>query len=36
MDPGFFANFIRDSSGKPLFTGTTQIYEPESESKGPR
>jgi hypothetical protein len=26
-------NFIRDSSGKPLFTGTTQVYTPESESK---
>ena len=30
------ANFIRDGSGKPFFTGTTQIYEPEAESKGPR
>jgi uncharacterized protein DUF6152 len=27
------ANFIRDDSGKPLFTGTTQIYEPEAPSK---
>jgi hypothetical protein len=27
------ANFIRDESGKPVFTGTTQIYEPEPESK---
>ena len=26
-------NFVRDSSGKPLFTGTTQVYTPESESK---
>ena len=30
------ANFIRDSSGKPFFTGTTQIYEPESPSKESR
>jgi Family of unknown function (DUF6152) len=22
------ANSIRDSSGKPMFTGTTQVYEP--------
>ena len=22
------ANFIRDGNGKPLFTGTTQVYEP--------
>jgi hypothetical protein len=27
------ANSVRDSNGKPLFTGTTQIYEPEAESK---
>src|SRR6187431_1043221 len=27
------ANFIRDENGKPLFTGTTQIYEPEAASK---
>ena len=27
------ANSIRDDNGKPLFTGTTQIYEPEAESK---
>ena len=27
------ANFIKDGNGKPLFTGTTQIYEPEAESK---
>ena len=27
------ANFIRDESGKPLFTGTTQINEPEAETK---
>ena len=26
------ANTIRDDNGKPLFTGTTQIYEPEAES----
>ena len=26
------ANFIRDGSGKPLFTGTTQIHEPEAPS----
>ena len=29
------ANFIRDESGKPLFTGTTQVNESE-ESKGPK
>jgi hypothetical protein len=28
------ANSIRDSNGKPLFTGITQTYEPEPESKG--
>jgi hypothetical protein len=28
------ANSIRDGSGKPLFTGTTQIYEPEAEPTG--
>ena len=27
------ANSIRDSSGKPFFTGTTAIYEPEAPSK---
>jgi hypothetical protein len=26
---------VRDVSGKPLFTGVTQIYEPESDSKSP-
>ncbi len=26
---------VRDASGKPLFTGVTQIYEPESDSKTP-
>ena len=30
------ANFIRDSNGKPLFTGITQTYEPEADSKGAR
>ena len=30
------ANFIRDGSGKPLFTGTTQVSGPEPESKEPR
>ena len=30
------ANSIRDGSGKPVFTGTTQIYEPEAESKESR
>ena len=30
------ANSIKDANGKPLFTGTTQIYEPEAESKGPQ
>jgi hypothetical protein len=28
------ANSIKDSNGKPLFTGITQTYEPESDSKG--
>jgi hypothetical protein len=27
------ANSIRDSSGKPLFTGVTQTYQPEAEAK---
>jgi hypothetical protein len=27
------ATSIKDSSGKALFTGVTQIYEPEQESK---
>jgi Family of unknown function (DUF6152) len=27
------ANFIRDDKGKPLFTGTTQVYEPDAPSK---
>ena len=27
------ANSIRDSSGKPMFTGTTQVYEPGAASK---
>ena len=27
------ANSIRDSSGKPMFTGTTQVYEPDAASK---
>ncbi len=30
-----YASVIRDATGKPLFTGVTQIYEPESESKSP-
>src|SRR5262245_35003978 len=30
------ANFIRDGNGKPLFTGTTKIYELEPESKESR
>jgi hypothetical protein len=30
------ANFIRDEAGKPLFTGTTQVYEPEADAKGPK
>ena len=30
------ANSVRDGNGKPLFTGVTQTYEPEAESKGPR
>ena len=25
-------NFIRDDKGKPLFTGTTKVYEPEPAS----
>jgi hypothetical protein len=27
------ANAIKDANGKPFFTGTTQIYEPEAASK---
>jgi hypothetical protein len=30
------ANSIKDASGKPLFTGTTQINEPEAVSKDSR
>jgi len=30
------ANSIKDASGKPLFTGTTRIYEPDAESKESR
>src|SRR3974390_2105360 len=30
------ANSIKDSNGKPLFTGITQTYEQESDSKGQR
>ena len=30
-----YATVIRDASGQPLFTGVTQIYEPESGSKRP-
>ena len=30
------ANSIKDSNGKPMFTGTTQTYELEPESKGDR
>jgi Family of unknown function (DUF6152) len=30
------ANTIKDSNGKPVFTGVTQIYEPEAESKESR
>ena len=30
------ANAIKDSTGKPVFTGITQIYEPEAESKESR
>ena len=30
-----YASVIRDANGKPLFTGVTQIYEPESDSKSP-
>jgi hypothetical protein len=28
------ANSVRDGNGKPMFTGTTQIYELDAESKG--
>jgi DNA/RNA endonuclease YhcR with UshA esterase domain len=28
------ATSIKDANDKPLFTGTTQIYEPEAETKG--
>jgi Family of unknown function (DUF6152) len=30
------ANSIKDANGKPVFTGTTQIYEPEPLSKDSR
>ena len=30
------ANSIKDANGKPMFTGVTQIYEPEAESKESR
>ena len=30
-----YANVIRDPNGKPLFTGVTQIYEPEPGPKSP-
>ena len=30
------ANSIKDANGKALFTGVTEIYEPETESKGSR
>jgi hypothetical protein len=31
-----YAIAVRDVDGKPLFTGVTQIYEPESKSKLPQ
>ena len=31
-----YANSIKDAKGKPLFTGVTEIYDPESESKTSR
>ncbi|MEJ0008263.1 MAG: DUF6152 family protein [Steroidobacteraceae bacterium] len=30
-----YAIAVRDAAGKPLFTGVTQIYEPETDSKSP-
>lgn len=30
------ANSIKDANGKPLFTGTTQVYDPGSDSTGGR
>jgi hypothetical protein len=30
-----YANTIRDADGKAHFTGVTQIYEPEADSKSP-
>jgi hypothetical protein len=30
-----YARSIKDASGKALFTGTTQIYEPEAAAKAP-
>jgi len=30
-----YASVVRDATGKPLFTGVTQIYEPESDAKKP-
>jgi hypothetical protein len=29
------ANSIRDGTGKPLFTGTTQVYTPDAETRKP-
>jgi Family of unknown function (DUF6152) len=29
------ANSIRDGNGKPLFTGTTQVYTPDAETRKP-
>ncbi len=31
-----YAIAVRDAEGKPLFTGVTQIYEPEADSKAPK
>ena len=28
-----YANVIRDANGSPLFTGVTQVYQPEADSK---
>jgi hypothetical protein len=31
-----YANVIRDANGNPLFTGVTQVYQPESDSNSPK
>jgi hypothetical protein len=31
-----YASVIRNANGDPLFTGVTQIYEPQAQSSGPK